>query len=334
MFIHSTQQVSEHQARDVTRVRTCRAVDSVGHACLHKTLSTLPNELKPYALRFSLKQRVVLNDRFELIKLLGSGGMSEVYQARDLHKQQYPHRYPIAIKLLSEQWQSDQYAKAQLIKEAEILSRLTHSGIVRMIEVDSALGSPIITMEFVKGDTLEAIIKHYTLQLLPVDDALSLIKKLAMALAHTHEQRLVHADIKPGNVIVTATGGVKIIDFGAAQRVDPSNESALGNGYENQNKMDYADAYTPAYASAETIAGASVDVRDDVYALGCIAYELLSGRHPYQRMPADEAIRAGMVAQKIDRIRPKQWRAIYQAIVLKRQQRTPCMSHFYNELAA
>ena len=225
-----------------------------------------------------------VRDRFILESLLGLGGMGAVYLALDKRKQEAEDENPyVAIKLLSEDFRRHPKAFISLQRETQKTQTLAHPNIVTVYDFDRDGDVIYMTMEYLKGKTLEQIIREHGIESLNKDFALSIIRGLAIGLSYAHSKGIVHSDLKPGNVFVTEAGQVKILDFGIARIVQENAEDGEFDAGE-------LGALTPSYASIEMIKRHEPDPRDDIYALGVIACELLGGQHPYKRMMATEAL--------------------------------------------
>lgn len=274
---------------------------------------------------------VILNDRYQLEEYLGAGGMGMVYKARDLKHRATTNPY-IAIKILSRSLRSDPDAESCLQNEMQILKRIEHPNIIRAFGCENDQGIGYMMMEYIKGQTLDKLLKRSCTGGLPSHDACKLIEALAMALIQVHSQQIIHSDLKPANVLVTEQNVPKLIDFGLSQVLDKS--STPGKNKDDQidiSKHELA-AFTPSYASLEILEGCRPGVRDDVFALGCIAYELVAGIHPYQKIPADQAEIQGLKPARIPHLKKHQWMAIKRAIALRKEKRTPTARYFYQEM--
>jgi len=266
--------------------------------------------------------QIVLKERFVLEKVLGSGGMGVVYKARDLLKVEAQDRDPyVAIKVLSEEFKSHPKAFISLQRESRKSQRIAHPNIVNVYDFDRDGDTVFMTMEFLDGNSLDQLIRQYKATGLPTDDAWEIITALTAALSHAHAEKIIHSDFKPGNIFVTRKGATKVFDFGIARavaKVEQQDESP-----EDKTVFDAGNlgALTPAYASLEMLEGKEPDIRDDLYALGCVAYELFTGQHPYNRLPANEAEKQGLTPKRISNIRKFQWLAIKKAISLRREDR-------------
>src|SRR4051812_14178926 len=242
----------------------------------------------------------VLLGRFKLVQLVGEGGMSDVYKAIDLRKVEAGARDPhLAVKGLTVRFDDYFSSLSVMHHEASKLQTLTHPNIVRVIDCDRDGQTVFMTMEYLDGTPLRLNLRKASEAPLPRDEALRIITSMANALEFAHQKRIVHGDLKPGNVIITASGDVKVIDFGIARILrrpheeEPADEAWRGN----------ISALTPPYASPEMHDGADPDPRDDIFALACIAYELLAGEHPFGRVASTKARDAGLTVPQSKRLR-------------------------------
>jgi Tol biopolymer transport system component/tRNA A-37 threonylcarbamoyl transferase component Bud32 len=213
---------------------------------------------------------------YEVIAPLGSGGMGEVYRARDTRLGR-----EVAIKVLPTERLSDERRRARFVQEARAASALNHPNIVTIYEIESAEGVDFIVMELVAGKTLDALIPRHGMRL---GEVLRIAIPLADALAAAHGAGIVHRDLKPANVMVTPEGVVKVLDFGLAKLTQ-----AEEGGGEDTTTLDAQArlsrpgtvAGTPAYMSPEQAAGGAVDARSDIFSFGAVLYEMVTGRRPF-----------------------------------------------------
>ncbi|HXS96866.1 MAG TPA: protein kinase [Candidatus Limnocylindrales bacterium] len=208
---------------------------------------------------------------YEIVSLLGAGGMGEVYRARDTRLNR-----SVAVKILPALSGEDAAQRRRLLREARAAAALNHPGIVTIHDVTSADGLDCIVMELVEGASLETLIGERGL---PFPDALSYAVQIADALAAAHAQGIVHRDLKPANVIVNqATGKLKILDFGVAKLQRPPGASPqLAETVSSENVI----AGTVPYMSPEQALGQRVDARSDIFSFGTVLYEMLTGRRPF-----------------------------------------------------
>ena len=224
---------------------------------------------------------------FEVIGSLGSGGMGEVYRARDAQL-----RRDVAIKLLPRAVASDPQRLARLERESHILAALNHPHIATIHSIESAHDQHALVMELVEGPTLDERLKRGPL---PWSEALAVARELASALEAAHEKGVVHRDLKPANVRFTASGRLKLLDFGLAKEVAQHDPMAAVPARAPANVMATTDGLivgTCAYMSPEQARGAAVDKRTDIWAFGCLLFELLAGKRAFAGQSAGEIITA------------------------------------------
>ncbi len=278
----------------------------------------------------------IIKSRFVLEKLLGSGGMGSVYKARDLRKVEAHDRNPyVAIKVLNEDFQKHPDAFISLQREARKSQHLAHPNIVTVYDFDRDGDIVFMTMEYLEGEPLDKYLKTNKAKgILGASDkdALLLTRGMCAALARAHVQNIVHSDFKPGNVFVTTKGDAKVFDFGIARAVASSERH--GQASEGDKTVfDAGDlgALTPAYASLEMLQGEEPDPRDDIYALAIVVYQLFTGKHPFDRLPANQAEQKKLKPEKPPRLTAQQWKAVRRGLAFKRAERTPSAEIFLQE---
>ncbi|EGK57902.1 non-specific serine/threonine protein kinase [Centipeda periodontii DSM 2778] len=205
----------------------------------------------------------VLDGRYALEVLVGSGGMADVYRAKD----QLLER-TVAVKILHQQYENDKEFIERFQREAKAAARITHPNIVNVYDVGIAEGRHYIVMEYVPGRTLKERIKEEGP--VPAAEALHIARQIAGALAQAHINNLVHCDIKPHNILVMPDGNVKVADFGIARAVTESTMTY------NDNIMGSVHYFSPEQAR-----GTIITPKSDVYSLGVVLYEMLTGRIPF-----------------------------------------------------
>ncbi len=275
---------------------------------------------------------VVLKKRFICEEILGTGGMGVVYKAKDLLKVEAQDREPyVAIKVLSDEFKSHPEAFIALQRESRKSQKIAHPNIVNVHDFDRDGDTVFMTMEYMEGKPLDKLISQYRSIGLPTDDVFKILEGICAALTYAHGQNIIHSDFKPGNIFVNNRGIAKVFDFGIARAVakaDHREESLDDKTVFDAGKLG---ALTPAYASLEMLEGLTPDVRDDIYALGCIAYELFAGAHPFNRVHADEAKRQKLKPKKIPGLKKTQWLAIEHALAFNRVNRTESVEVFWRE---
>jgi eukaryotic-like serine/threonine-protein kinase len=211
--------------------------------------------------------------RYEIQSPLGAGGMGEVYLARDPMLGR-----AVAVKLLPTAFASDPDRLRRFQQEAQTSAALNHPRILAIHDVGQAGDQPFIVMEYVRGETLSAFLKHGRPSLAR---ALEIGIEIANALAAAHGARIVHRDLKPANIMVTGDGHIKVLDFGLAKFLWTNTAAPTLPGYARQETSTGRMLGTPAYMSPEQLFGDQVDERTDIYTLGVILFELVTGQRPY-----------------------------------------------------
>ena len=279
----------------------------------------------------TLVPNMVVKDRFVLVEKLGSGGMGQVFKALDRRRQEAHDRHPyIALKVLNREVSAHPESFMALQREARRASTLAHPNVVTVYDFDRDGSRIYMTMEYLEGQGLDDFIDAKCSEGLPLAEVLPIVRGVAMALEYGHQKRIVHCDLKPGNIFICKDGTVKVLDFGIARLIQSSDTRS------DQTIFDPAlvlHGLTPAYASLEMWKQASPDPRDDIYALACVTYELLSGRHPFDRQSAKAVNERKLVAKRIDSLTRMQWEGLKQGLALNREDRTPTVSAFLKAFA-
>lgn len=249
--------------------------------------------------------------RYEIMRLLGAGGMGSVYLARDVELDEL-----VALKTLSQDLGSDPSAMERFRREVKLARKVTHKNVARTYDIGEHQGLRFLTMEYLAGEPLSVIVSREGA--LPLARALAIAGELASGLAAAHEAGIVHRDLKPDNVIVGTDGHVKIMDFGIA-RAFASGDAKLTAG---------RPLGTPAYMSPEQAEGKEADHRADVYAVGEILFEMLTGRCPWEGDSIFAIAAARLVSGPPDpsRSRPNLPRAIAE-LTQKAMARDPAQRH-------
>jgi serine/threonine protein kinase len=256
----------------------------------------------------------VLRDRYELISILGRGSTGTVYKAVDRHRVHLdPASRCVAVKVLKLNYKDRADELAQLEREFHQAQSLSHPNVVSVFDLDRDGDVYFIVMELLEGELLADILKRLDGKPMARRYALGVVSSVGAALAHAHQRGIVHADIKPRNIMITTSGEVRVLDFGFARErpLDLHTASALHE----------APTSAPAYASVERVNGSEPHPSDDVYSLACVAYELLAGRHPFGGRSAPLARAHGRPPQRIVGLSGKQQQVLHRALMWTRGER-------------
>jgi len=237
---------------------------------------------------------------YEVVSAIGAGGMGEVYQAHDTKLGR-----DVAIKVLPEAFAHDPERLSRFQREAKLLASLNHPNIATIHGLEDSSGTSYLVMELVPGDTLAQRIKRDGA--VPVEEALAIAKQIAEALEGAHEKGIIHRDLKPANVKLTPEGKVKVLDFGLAKAfegdpssVDMSNSPTLSQAATMQGVI----LGTAAYMSPEQARGRAVDKRTDIWAFGCVLFELLTGKQTFHGEDVTDILAAVVRAEPDWKILP------------------------------
>ena len=275
----------------------------------------------------------VVGGRYRLTELIGEGGMSRVYKAVDVQRTQTSVA-PVAIKVLSRPFAADDADFARLQAEFERLRTLAHPNIGRVLTCGREHTTVFIVMQWLSGRSLyDRLHSRAPVAGAPAgldrDDAGSIIAAVGDAVEYAHSQGIVHGDLKPGNVIITAAGEIKVIDFRLAH-LDARPKTALERREAGQRQL--SAALTPRYASPQLLARHTPEITDDVFALACLTYEVLTGSHPFHDGKGSQTLRFPLPQRAgLTRI---QHEAITRALQFDQRSRTPTVRQFLKELDA
>jgi len=204
----------------------------------------------------------ILADRYRIVGLLGRGGMGEVYRADDLKLEQ-----PVALKFLPRALEADRDRIERLYAEVRTARQVSHPAVCRVWDIGEAEGQHFLSMEFVDGENLASLLRR--IGRFPLDKALDVARQIAEGLGAAHAKGLLHRDLKPANVMLDGRGQVRLTDFGLAGLADTLSGDDVRSG-------------TPAYMSPEQLLGREVSVRSDIYSLGLVVYELVTGKRAFE----------------------------------------------------
>ena len=219
---------------------------------------------------------------YEIVSTIGSGGMGEVYEARDTRLDRR-----VALKILCTDLLADPQSRRRFEREARALSALSHPSICTVFDVGQEDGIDFIVMEYIEGQTLAGLLDR---QGLAEPAIVRYAEQIAEALAEAHEHGVLHRDIKPQNVMVTPRGHVKVLDFGLSRAigVEPAGQAATVTALSDAAVV----LGTAPYMSPEQVRGEVVDARSDAFSLGCMLYEAAAGRTPFHARTTAEMMSA------------------------------------------
>jgi Tol biopolymer transport system component/tRNA A-37 threonylcarbamoyl transferase component Bud32 len=213
--------------------------------------------------------------RYHINELIGRGGMAEVYKAWDTRRQ-----YHVAVKVMREDLAEDLEFLRRFKREARALAHLAHANVVRFYSFEREGRLAFIVMDYVEGTTLRGCILDAEGTPLPLDEVTSIVQQVCAALHYAHSENVLHRDVKSGNIMIQSDGRVLVADFGIAKAADAATATTVMPG-------------TPAYMSPEQCRSEPLDARTDVYSLGVVVYEMLTGRRPFVGDQAPETVTSG-----------------------------------------
>ncbi len=257
--------------------------------------------------------------------------MGLVFKAKDLRKEEAQDRNPwVAIKVLNDDFKQHPEALRALQREARKSQDLSHPNIITVFDFDRDGDNVYMTMELMQGDPLDKVIKRVPDEPLTVEEALRITREMGLALEYAHKAGIVHSDFKPSNVFLINKKGVKVFDFGIAR----ASKQGAGGAQGEVTKFDAGTlgALTPAYASLEMLKGEEPDPRDDVYALACVAHELLTGKHPFDKKSADLACAEKMTVAPIPGLDRRQMRGLLKGLAFDRANRSESIEQFLSDI--
>jgi eukaryotic-like serine/threonine-protein kinase len=229
---------------------------------------------------------------YEILAAIGAGGMGELYRARDAKLGR-----DVALKVLPEAFARDAEHLARFQREAKVLASLIHPNIASIYGLEDSGATHALVMELVQGPTLADRIRSGPI---PIDETLRIAKQITEALEYAHERGIVHRDLKPANVKLTSDDAVKVLDFGLAKAIEGDSESidiATSPMISRMATLAGVRLGTAAYMSPEQAKGKAVDRRADIWAFGCVLYEMLTGRQTFTGEPVTDTLAAVIRAE-------------------------------------
>jgi serine/threonine protein kinase len=258
----------------------------------------------------------VLRGRYRVQGLLGRGGMGTVFAATDQYRlDRSGGDQRIAIKVLHTEVIKRPRLFAELRREFQHLQSLSHPNIVRVHEFDRDGDLAFFTMEYLSGALLSRVLPSADSGALYRPYALAIVRDVGAAIAHAHARGVVHGDLNPANIFITDDGEVRVLDFGASHQL---HHAPWISEFDDQRPMAVA---TPTFASCQVLEGEVADARDDVYALACVAYTLLSGKHPFDDDTALKARTSRTTPDRPTGLTRRQWDALREGLRFDRERR-------------
>ena len=268
----------------------------------------------------------ILRERYELLTILGRGNGGTVYKALDRHRSHLdPADRCVAVRVLKLNHRDSPQTLAELEQQFHQAQLLAHPNIVSVHDLDRDGATYFMVMELLDGELLTEVLDRLDHRPMAKDRALSIIGGIGAALAYAHRRGVPHGDLKPGSVMLAADGEVKVMDFGFVRRQHADarrSEPWIGDAPIGGAPFGgAAPSSTFAYASQERVNSEAPQASDDVYSLACIAYELLSGHHPFGGRSATLARAQGRAPQRIKGLTHKQWSALQTGLRWDREDR-------------
>jgi len=265
----------------------------------------------------------LVDGRFELETLVGVGGMAVVFRARDRKVGR-----AVAVKLLKDAFLDTQAAFEAFTREAKRTASIGDPGVVRILASGTHDGRPYTVMEFLDGTPLSRMLKAREGRAVTWTRTLDFVTAIGRSLAAAHGKNIVHCDLKPSNLFHLSDGSWRVLDFGVAQEV----RSGADVPATDATEAPAIEALTPAYASPEQLRHMAPDPRDDIFSLAVITYEMLTGLHPFDRLPADEARTKGLLPPRPEDLPARAWKTLRRGLAFEREKRPKSMAAFLKGL--
>ena len=269
----------------------------------------------------------VLRGRYVVTAILGQGGMGTVFEVLDQYRLDRSNgEQKVALKVLHTAVIQRPRLFAELRREFQHLQSLSHPNIVRVHEFDRDGDLAFFTMEYLSGVLLIRLLTAHASNPLDRTAAWSIVRDVGAAVVHAHSRGVVHGDLNPGNIFITDNGEVRVLDFGAAH---PLRRTPWISDFESSQQINVA---TPSYASCQLLEGETADPRDDVYAMACVTYILLTGRHPFDDQSALQARTQNLKPGRPSGLTRSQWQALRDGLRPERERRPSDMEVWLKRL--
>ena len=261
----------------------------------------------------------LLRDRFEIVELVHTAGMSHVYKAIDQRRSpEGSGDVHVAIKMMRSSVVSNDHARLALQREAAKAQSLSHPNIINIFDFDDHDGQFFLVMEWLEGESVNALLRRTSGEGVETGLARELITRAAIGVQHAHRNDVVHADINPSNIFITDTHEVKLLDFGVARSTSvPEHSEGVRFTW-----------VTQTYASPEVLSGSTPAVEDDVFSFACVVYRLLSGKHPFGGTLSLVARHKGLSVEAIPGLPAREWEVLRQALSYERSDRPSSVGEF------
>ena len=277
-----------------------------------------------------LRTGSLLGDRFILEEEIGRSDMGTVFRARDLRKDEARDSDSrVAIKVFNEEFTRQPNAVRALVREARKAQGITHPHIARVHDVVRDELNLYFVMEPLDGDSLDRVIQRTAGVGVGFEKALKIIRDVCQAMSHAHGRSILHTGFKPESVLLTRRGVVKVLDFGIARAVSRGDWASNLLALYDSGALD---TLTPAYAGCEVTEGKEPHVKDDIYAIACVFYELLTGKHPFRGLSAEQASKVNLRPTRPAMLSRSQWRVLRNALEFRRDARPASASQFLEGL--
>lgn len=271
----------------------------------------------------------LVDGRFELKTLIGVGGMAVVFLAHDRKADR-----DVAVKLLKDAFLDTQAAFDAFTREAKRTAAIDDAGVVQILASGTHEGRPYTVMEYLDGTPLSRMLKAREGRAVTWVRTLDFVTAVGRALAAAHAKGIVHCDLKPSNLFHLADGSWRVLDFGVAQEIrSPASDRETPEREDADKSAEPAiEALTPAYASQEQLRHMSPDPRDDIFSLAVITYEMLTGLHPFDRLPADQARARRLQPPRPEDVPARAWKTLRRGLAFDREDRPKSMTAFLRGL--
>ena len=311
---------------DPTPIKSVSAENGSQDDSQFSTTAVIPNELAPKGSSAPQVQiGSLLRDRFLLQEKISGGSMGVVYKAMDRRLAETGSKdHWVAIKVLSPKLAENGQALRALQQEAAKGRCLVHPNIVQFVDLDRDDNLYFLIMEWLEGQTLADMLDAQETSAIDKNSAFRITRQIGAALDYAHSRGIVHADIKPGNIMIMPTGEAKLFDFGVARVRQQHSEAEFDPGV--------LGALTPAYSSMQVLTGEEPVAADDVFSLSCLLYRLIAGYRVFGPRNAAEASQQGMTPQRVNGLNDSQWRALKKGLSYSRVARFSSVREFVDAL--